>query len=66
MFINFKGCAGGDSCCSEGQKCIEGEGDCDKDDDCMPGLRCGNLNCRIKSGYDWDDDDCCYRPCMCK
>ena len=65
--INFEGCAGDDDCCSQGRKCNEGEGDCDGDNNCMPGLRCGTENCRIKSGYYWDDeDDCCYRPCMFK
>ena len=62
--IHFEGCRGGDECCSEGQKCYEGEGDCDTDDECMPGLRCGyNKNyCRIQTGHEWESgDDCCYR-----
>ena len=44
-----------------------GEGDCDTDNDCMPGLRCGQSSfgdyCRIKDGHEWDvDTDCCYKP----
>ena len=59
----FSGCRGASDCCTVGEKCNEGEGDCDGDDECMPGLRCGKHNCRIKSGYDWgSDDDCCFRP----
>ena len=63
---HFQGCAGGDSCCTSGRKCYEGEGDCDTDDDCMPGLRCGQDKnyCRVNTGHSWDTgDDCCYRPC---
>ena len=57
------GCRGGGTCCQVGQKCYEGEGDCDYDEDCMPGLRCGVNNCRVKSGYEWHKDtDCCYKP----
>ena len=61
----LKGCRGGDACCTVGEPCYESEGDCDLDEDCMPGLRCGyNENfCRIKDGGRWEDgDDCCYKP----
>ena len=61
----LKGCRGGDACCTVGEPCYESEGDCDIDEDCMPGLRCGyNENfCRIKDGGRWEDgDDCCYKP----
>ena len=57
------GCNGGDDCCSErvfGQlKCGKGEGDCDHDDDCQPGLFCGQDNCQ-GSGFD-KSDDCCTK-----
>jgi len=34
-------CDGGRNCCgSNGYRCGEGEGDCDKDDDCLPGYKC--------------------------
>jgi len=35
------------------------------DDECMPGLRCGSNNCRVKVSP-WDTEtDCCYRPATC-
>jgi len=52
-------CDGGDSCCSAWNQCKEGEGDCDGDSDCAPGLRCGKDNCRGR-GFD-STDDCCER-----
>ena len=53
-------CQGDDSCCSSDNICQEGEGDCDSDLDCLPGLVCGKDNCR---GSDFDStDDCCERP----
>ena len=57
------GCNGGDDCCSKrvfGElKCGKGEGDCKSDDDCQPGLFCGQDNCQ-GSGFD-KSDDCCTR-----
>jgi len=50
-------CEGGDSCCTAWNMCKEGEGDCDQDSDCAPGLRCGRDNCRGR-GFD-STDDCC-------
>ena len=49
-------------CCTETQSCDVGQGDCDSDDDCLDGLKCGENNC--KSDFDWgkDSTDCCYRP----
>ena len=58
----FPGCRGGSSCCTKGEKCYEGEGDCDYDDECMPGLRCGENNCRVKVSPWHKDTDCCYKP----
>ena len=56
-------CTGGDSCCSPINKCEADDGDCDTDDDCKAGLKCGTKNCKEKSGLHWDsDDDCCYEP----
>ena len=59
-------CIGGDSCCNEDNKCDVGEGDCDSDDDCLEGLKCGTNNCLSARWFwdeDWDSqDDCCYKP----
>ena len=56
-------CTGGDSCCTPNNKCGEGEGDCDSDAECRRGLKCGQDNCKQKSGQQWDNsDDCCYKP----
>ena len=37
-----------------------GQGDCDSNADCSPGLVCGNDNC-VGSGFD-TTDDCCMIP----
>ena len=56
-------CKGGDSCCTRLDKCGEDEGDCDSDDECQYGLKCGEDNCSQKSGFLWEPtDDCCYKP----
>ena len=56
-------CTGGDSCCSEENRCGVGEGDCDSDADCLDGLLCGTGNCPSTRSAFWDsDDDCCYKP----
>ena len=42
--------------------CGYGEGDCDWDGDCKPGLTCGDNNCRSMNpgNRNWDaTDDCC-------
>ena len=59
-------CRGGDGCCGVGSNrlCVEGEGDCDHDDQCAGVLECGEDNCATKSGGYWDDsDDCCQARC---
>merc|ERR1712226_754509 len=56
-------CTGGDSCCSETNRCDVGEGDCDSDADCLDGLLCGTGNCPSTRSDAWDaSDDCCYKP----
>ena len=46
-----------DGCCTEDTPCIEGEGDCDSNDECLGSLICGDDNCP------WGDrDDCCEAP----
>ena len=50
-------CNGSDSGCANIQ---EGDGDCDSDNDCATGLRCGTNNCQ---GSQFDTtDDCCSIP----
>ena len=50
-------------CCTEESPCGKGSGDCDGDEDCKEGLKCGKNNCRSFNGgfegIDWDLD-CCY------
>ena len=43
-------CRGGDGCCGVGSNrlCVEGEGDCDHDDQCAGVLECGEDNCVTK------------------
>jgi len=54
---------GHNSGCTSKNKCIEGDGDCDRDSDCVEGLICGSDNCPRKYGYDWQiTDDCCFKP----
>merc|ERR1719309_1325846 len=55
-----KGCNGGEDCCTEDEVCGLGEGDCDTDAQCAPGLVCGKENCQGTS-YD-NTDDCCMLP----
>ena len=50
-------CNGGDSCCAEDNLCDVGEGDCDRDSDCLEGLICGKDNC-VGNTFD-TTDDCC-------
>ena len=55
-------CDGGSSCCTKYNPCSEWEGDCDHDDECKDDLICGNNNCPITTGMEWDDfDDCCVQ-----
>ena len=62
-FALFLGCTGGDTCCTATNPCDVDQGDCDTDEECKTGLRCGTDNCSIKTGLEWDaTDDCCYAP----
>ena len=47
--------------CTIEQPCAENEGDCDNNNECQSGLRCGEDNCPALLGYDWSID-CCYKP----
>ena len=71
IFVFSLGCQGGDTCCTPDNKCGEDEGDCDSDNDCQEGLKCGVDNCSNKGNAnpkpfpnnEWDaTDDCCYKP----
>ena len=46
--------------CCKGD-CREGEGDCDKDSDCVDGFTCGSNNCAWSGRSDslFELDDCC-------
>merc|ERR1719186_555837 len=48
-------------CCTSYNKCGEGEGHCDDDSECKPGLRCGTNNCRNYGSYFSSWADCCYK-----
>ena len=50
------------SCCSVTKSCDVGQGDCDSDNDCLPGLKCGNNNCRPHFDWGFRSTDCCYKP----
>ena len=47
-------------CCSTENKCGEFEGDCDNDDHCKAGLKCGDNNC--PRAFEDRSFDCCYDP----
>jgi len=54
------GASDDESYCSVYRKCTEGQGDCDKDDDCVAGLTCGSNNCRSFNPTASPTMDCCY------
>lgn len=47
--------------CTIEKPCAENEGDCDNNNECQSGLKCGQDNCPVSLGYDWSID-CCYKP----
>ena len=51
----------GGNCCRDKGPCAAGEGDCDSDDECLKGLKCGEDNCDRSLGFS-DASDCCYEP----
>jgi len=50
------------NCCTSANTCGVGEGDCDNNPDCQPGLVCGSNNCRQfhPAAPSWAD--CCWDP----
>ena len=51
--------SGGADCCTESNPCGAGEGDCDKDSQCIGNLRCGVDNCDTSLAFT-GTYDCCY------
>ena len=55
-------CLNGDvKVCTAENPCGHNEGDCNYDNDCQPGLKCGQGNCPAFLGYD-QSIDCCRKP----
>jgi len=54
-----------DSCCTTENKCSAGEGGCNSDDDCLPGLQCARENCRSEFGWINGNKrtNCCVEYC---
>merc|ERR1711962_1570721 len=52
------------SCCSSTNKCGEGEGDCDNDNECQSGLVCGKDNCQSFIPGANSQADCCVKPAV--
>jgi len=48
-------------CCTEDAPCVEGEGDCEEDDECKDDLVCGNNNCKQFAAFFHPKDDCCVK-----
>ena len=49
-------------CCSAASPCVEGEGDCDNDQECGGDMVCGDNNCQQFSSIFHPKDDCCVKP----
>ena len=49
-------------CCTPDKPCRAGEGDCDNDNDCGKGLKCGRSNCAQFRPDNYARADCCYDP----
>jgi len=47
-------------CCSSSDPCGEGQGDCDKDSECVGSLVCGRNNCN-KQAFPSRKTDCCKK-----
>merc|ERR1711937_942524 len=52
------------NCCSSTNKCGEGEGDCDNDNECQSGLVCGKDNCQSFIPGAHSQADCCVKPAV--
>jgi len=49
----------GERCCTVTNPCDQGEGDCDDNAECGPGLVCGENNCKQFGQFFHAKDDCC-------
>ena len=65
MTFTYLGCdpglPGTGSCCQPDNTCREGEGDCDKNEDCDGDLICGTNNCRKWNPAAPATHDCCQK-----
>ena len=52
---------GGESCCTSGNLCGQGEGGCEFDDECFGDLKCGSDKCDTSLGFP-ANYSCCYDP----
>ena len=50
-----------EKCCTNVAPCIEGEGDCENNDECQNDLVCGNNNCKDFGEFYHEKDDCCVK-----
>ena len=50
-----------EKCCTIDNPCIEGEGDCEDNDECQNDLVCGNNNCKDFGQFYHEKDDCCVQ-----
>ena len=54
-------------CCSREMPCKHGEGDCNRNDECLPGNLCREGSCTDSLGFSggfWDaSDSCCEQRC---
>lgn len=48
--------------CTSSDPCSEGQGDCDRDNECQAGLSCGKNNCQKFNSSVPFCADCCHRP----
>merc|ERR1711990_674521 len=65
--LTQKTCLGRSSdwaCCTDENPCDIGEGDCDRDSHCKPGLKCHNKadNCKDFNPMALSSTDCCFKP----
>ena len=49
-------------CCTAASPCVEGEGDCDNDQECGGDMVCGDNNCKQFGEIFHPKDDCCVTP----
>jgi len=50
-----------EKCCTIEEPCLEGEGDCENNEECQEDLVCGNNNCKEFGEFYHEKDDCCVK-----